>query len=144
MAQVTVSDFGTRLGGFTDPVGDDNGPGSYVYPTNPVFVPGAFDLTALDVFVNGNEAYFVARIAGQVTNPFGGDSDKNVSKHGGPAGGPGDRLRRRWVYSREEGRRWGRERHSNGACRDLWKTLKLCQSNSRSTGEQTKKRKTWA
>jgi hypothetical protein len=73
MAQVTVSEFGTRLGGFTNPPYHDNGPGSYVYPTNPVYVPGAFDLTALDVFINGPEAYFVARIRGEVTNPFGGD-----------------------------------------------------------------------
>lgn len=73
MSQVTVADFGTRLGGFTDPAGDDNGPGSYVYPTNSAYVPGAFDLTKLDVFINGTQAYFVAQIAGQVTNPFGGD-----------------------------------------------------------------------
>jgi carbohydrate-binding DOMON domain-containing protein len=89
MAQVTVSDFGTRLGGFTDPVGDDNGPGSYVYPTNPVCVPGAFDLTALDVFVNGTEAYFVARIRGEVTNPFGGDqiSLQRLNVYLGSSGG---------------------------------------------------------
>ena len=73
MSQVTVADFGTRLGGFTDPTGDDNGPGSYVYPTNSAYVPGAFDLTKLDVFINGTQAFFVAKIAGQVTNPFGGD-----------------------------------------------------------------------
>jgi hypothetical protein len=73
MAQVTVADFGTRLGGFTDPTRDDNGPGSYVYPTNSVYVPGAFDLLNLDVFIKGTEAYFVARIRGEVTNPFGGD-----------------------------------------------------------------------
>jgi len=70
---VTVADFGTRLGGFTDPAGDDKGPGSYVYPTNSAYVPGAFDLTKLDVFINGTQAFFVAQIAGQVTNPFGGD-----------------------------------------------------------------------
>jgi glucan 1,4-alpha-glucosidase len=73
MSQVTVADFGTRLGGFTDSAGDDNGPGSYVYPTNSAYVPGAFDLTKLDVFINGTQAFFVAKIAGQVTNPFGGD-----------------------------------------------------------------------
>ncbi|ACS33105.1 glucodextranase DOMON-like domain-containing protein [Thermococcus gammatolerans] len=27
-----------------DPEGDDHGPGTYTYPTDPVFVPGAFDL----------------------------------------------------------------------------------------------------
>ena len=73
MSQVTVADFGTRLGGFTDPAGDDNGPGSYVYPTNSAYFPGAFDLTKLKVFINGTQAFFVAQIAGPVTNPFGGD-----------------------------------------------------------------------
>ena len=89
MAQVTVSDFGARLGGFADPAGDDNGPGSYVYPTNPVYVPGAFDLTALDVFINGTEAYFVARIRGEVTNPFGGDqiSLQRLNVYLGSSGG---------------------------------------------------------
>ena len=29
---------------FTDPAGDDNGPGNYVYPTDAVYSPGSFDL----------------------------------------------------------------------------------------------------
>ena len=33
----------------TDPTGDDNGPGTYVYPTNDVFKPGVFDLTKFRV-----------------------------------------------------------------------------------------------
>jgi len=73
MRQVTVVAFGTRVGGFTDPAGDDNGPGTYVYPTNPVYLPGIFDLTRLDVFVDGDDALFVAKIRGEVTNPWGGD-----------------------------------------------------------------------
>ncbi len=32
-----------------DPVGDDHGPGSYVYPTNSVFQPGVFDLIGFRV-----------------------------------------------------------------------------------------------
>jgi carbohydrate-binding DOMON domain-containing protein len=73
MRQVTVVAFGTRVGGFTDPAGDDNGPGTYVYPTNSVYLPGIFDLTRLDVFVDGDDALFVAKIRGDVTNPWGGD-----------------------------------------------------------------------
>jgi hypothetical protein len=73
MRQVTVVAYGTRVGGFTDPAGDDNGPGSYVYPTCSCFNPGAFDLTALDVYTDGDDVLFVARIAGDVLNPFGGD-----------------------------------------------------------------------
>src|SRR4051812_5415966 len=73
MRQVTVVSFGTRIGGFTDPAGDDNGPGTYTYPTNPAFAKGGFDLTALDVFTDGDDAIFVAKIAGNVVNPWGGD-----------------------------------------------------------------------
>src|SRR4051812_18997999 len=73
MSQVTVVAFGTRVGGFTDPAGDDNGPGTYTYPTNSAFAKGGFDLTALDVFTDGEDAIFVARIAGEVVNPWGGD-----------------------------------------------------------------------
>ena len=73
MRQVTVVSFGTRVGGFADPSGDDNGPGSYVYPTNSVYLPGIFDLTRLDVYVDGDDALFVSTIRGEVTNPWGGD-----------------------------------------------------------------------
>jgi len=73
MKQVTVVSYGTRIGGFTDPAGDDHGPGTYVYPTCSCFNPGAFDLTALDVYTDGDDVLFVARIAGDVLNPFGGD-----------------------------------------------------------------------
>jgi hypothetical protein len=73
MRQVTVVSYGTRVGGFTDPAGDDDGPGTYVYPTCGCFNPGAFDLTALDVYADGADVLFVARIAGEVLNPFGGD-----------------------------------------------------------------------
>src|SRR5262249_35369597 len=46
-AQVTVSNEGggTSVLDLTDPAGDDNGPGTYQYPTAPDFHPGAFDLT---------------------------------------------------------------------------------------------------
>ena len=73
MRQATVVSFGTRVGGFTDPAGDDDGPGTYVYPTCGCFNAGAFDLTALDVYTEGDDVLLVARIAGEVLNPFGGD-----------------------------------------------------------------------
>ena len=68
----TVLHNGTRIGGLQDPAGDDNGPGTYTYPTNPVYVPGAFDLTAVDVYDAGDKYAFVSTIAGNVTNPWGG------------------------------------------------------------------------
>ena len=34
---------------YNDPIGDDKGPGYYTYPTNPVYVPGAFDIVSFEV-----------------------------------------------------------------------------------------------
>jgi glucoamylase len=71
-AQVTVSNEG---GGSTvldasDPTGDDNGPGTYQYPTSSNFQPGAFDLTRFQVFSDGTTAYLRATIA-NLTPTFG-------------------------------------------------------------------------
>ena len=41
----------------TDPAGDDNGPGTYQYPTNAVFVPGAFDITRFQVLTKDGTVY---------------------------------------------------------------------------------------
>jgi len=69
----TVLAYGDRVGGLTDPSGDDNGPGTYVYPTADVYKPGTFDLTGTDVYTDGDNAVFVTTIAGDVFNPWGGD-----------------------------------------------------------------------
>jgi glucoamylase len=71
-AQVTVSNEG---GGSTvldvsDPPGDDNGPGTYQYPTDSAFQPGAFDLTRFQVLSDGTTAYLRATIA-NLTPTFG-------------------------------------------------------------------------
>jgi hypothetical protein len=55
----------------TDPVGDDDGPGSYVYPENGVFVPGSFDLTRFRVLDQGSTVRFEVRIAAPIQNPWG-------------------------------------------------------------------------
>jgi len=49
-----VFDFtpGTVLLDVTDPVGDDNGPGNYAYPTFSGFHPGAFDITEFKVILS--------------------------------------------------------------------------------------------
>ncbi len=49
-----VFDFtpGTVLLDVTDPMGDDNGPGNYAYPTSNNFQPGAFDLTEFKVILS--------------------------------------------------------------------------------------------
>jgi len=62
----------------TDPIGDDHGPGSYIYPTNPVFKPGVFDLMKFTVMDDGEAVVFTARIAGPVENPWGSPIDLSV------------------------------------------------------------------
>ncbi len=65
-AQVTV--VGNVTGGTTvlnvsDPTGDDNGPGTYQYPTAADFHPGAFDLTDFQVISDGTTVYLRATLA---------------------------------------------------------------------------------
>jgi glucan 1,4-alpha-glucosidase len=71
-AQVTVTNEG---GGSTvldvsDPSGDDNGPGTYQYPTSSDFHPGAFDLTRFQVLSDGTFAYLRATL-GNLDPTFG-------------------------------------------------------------------------
>ncbi|MEO2105137.1 MAG: glucodextranase DOMON-like domain-containing protein, partial [Actinomycetota bacterium] len=74
---ITVSpDHGTLLGALTDPAGDDDGPGTYVYPTNEVFEDGVFDLTGLEVYADGDDRTFVIGIDGPVTNPPAWNGDQ--------------------------------------------------------------------
>ncbi len=58
-AQVTVTNEGggTSVLDVADPVGDDNGPGTYQYPTSSDFVAGSFDLTRFQVLSDGTYAY---------------------------------------------------------------------------------------
>ncbi|MGC5224598.1 glucodextranase DOMON-like domain-containing protein [Micromonospora sp. DT81.3] len=70
---VTSTNFGTLVGSIRDAAGDDNGPGTYVYPTNDAFVDGAFDIDKFDVYEDGEYVNLVTTIAGDITNPWGGD-----------------------------------------------------------------------
>jgi len=58
-AQVTVTNEGggTSVLDVTDPAGDDNGPGTYQYPTDSAFTAGSFDLTRFQVLSDGTFAY---------------------------------------------------------------------------------------
>jgi glucoamylase len=59
-AQVTVvGDIagGTTVLDVTDPAGDDNGPGTFQYPTAQDFSPGSFDITRFQVITAGPEVY---------------------------------------------------------------------------------------
>ncbi|MGH2884014.1 MAG: glucodextranase DOMON-like domain-containing protein, partial [Solirubrobacteraceae bacterium] len=48
---------GTPVLDVSDPSGDDNGPGTYQYPTSSDFQPGAFDLTRLQVSQDTSNVY---------------------------------------------------------------------------------------
>ncbi|MWG32903.1 glucodextranase DOMON-like domain-containing protein [Halomarina oriensis] len=74
VARSTVAyvDVGDPVAEFGDPEGDDAGPGGYTYPTNGVFVDGAFDLTSFGVYEDGDSYQFVTGL-GTLTNPWGGN-----------------------------------------------------------------------
>jgi|GEM_PF-2677925 len=56
----------------TDPEGDDNGIGSLIYPTNLVFVEGAFDLINFTIIVDEYNVYFKATMRDLGGNPWNG------------------------------------------------------------------------
>jgi carbohydrate-binding DOMON domain-containing protein len=49
---------GTLLLDVTDPTGDDNGPGTYAYPTSDSFHAGAYDLQDFQVYDSGSDVVF--------------------------------------------------------------------------------------
>ena len=63
-AQVTVTNEGggSTVLDVTDPPGDDNGPGTYQYPTAPDFHAGAFDMTRFQVLSDGTFSYLRATL----------------------------------------------------------------------------------
>jgi len=64
---------------FKDPVGDDNGPGKYLYPTDPVFKPGSFDLTELKVTQKGDKVTFAVSVNSDLENPWAMPEPANFS-----------------------------------------------------------------
>jgi len=72
-ALCTVPELGTSevILKVRDPIGDDHGPGSYVYATDKVFKPSVFD--AEDFIIAQNEKYliFKIKIHGPLENPWG-------------------------------------------------------------------------
>ena len=69
----TIRAYGTLIGQVTDPTGDDNGPGTYTYPTDGAFNPGSMDLTGLEVYRDGETVRFITSTAGAINNPWGGN-----------------------------------------------------------------------
>ncbi|MDD2701289.1 MAG: glucodextranase DOMON-like domain-containing protein [Sideroxydans sp.] len=56
---------------FTDPKGDDNGPGNYIYPTDSVYKSGSFDLTKLSVKKKGDNVEFAVDVNSSLEDPWG-------------------------------------------------------------------------
>jgi hypothetical protein len=54
----------------TDPIGDDHGPGTYVYPLDPVFTPGSFDIASFSVHEVGTKLRFEIQIQGEIQDPW--------------------------------------------------------------------------
>ena len=63
---------GTTVFSTTDPSGDDNGPGTYQYPTDSNFVSGEFDLTAMQVNETATNVYLQFKLR-TLAQTFGDD-----------------------------------------------------------------------
>ncbi len=55
---------------FLDPKGDDHGSGTLIYPTNPVFRPGVFDLVAFKATPEGDRLYLEFEMAASIQNEW--------------------------------------------------------------------------
>lgn len=69
-ALLAVPDLGlsTTILEVKDPEGDDNGPGTYTYPSDAVFKPGAFDATSFSVGYDDNNIIFKLTLKGPLEN----------------------------------------------------------------------------
>jgi hypothetical protein len=72
-ARLIVPDLGltTPVLLVEDPQSDDHGPGSYSYPTDPVFEPQVFDLKSFAVGFDEKNLVFTFDFHGTVPNPWG-------------------------------------------------------------------------
>lgn len=53
-----------------DPIGDDDGPGVYVYPTDPVYKPGSFDITKVVINDKGGSVEISVTVRAPLDNPW--------------------------------------------------------------------------
>jgi len=80
-----------------DAEGDDNGPGSYTYPTDGVFKAGDFDLTAFEVSSDGANLYFTFTVKAPITNGWSSPAGFSVQTFDvyidkDPGAGTGNRM----------------------------------------------------
>lgn len=55
----------------SDDLGDDHGAGSIAYPTDPVFIAGAYDLVGFQAGLSGSDAVFSIQVDAPIANPWG-------------------------------------------------------------------------
>lgn len=55
---------------FADPAGDDKGNGKYEYPTDGVYKPGSFDMTAVEIEEKGDSIQFSVTMKVQIEDPW--------------------------------------------------------------------------
>jgi carbohydrate-binding DOMON domain-containing protein len=56
---------------FKDPTGDDNGPGTYTYPTDEVYKRGSFDITEFSINKKGDKVDFDVTVNSPLEDPWG-------------------------------------------------------------------------
>ena len=56
---------------FTDPRGDDKGPGNYTYPTDGVYKAGSFDFTKVSINKVGSNVEFAVDVNSSLEDPWG-------------------------------------------------------------------------
>jgi alpha-amylase/alpha-mannosidase (GH57 family) len=61
-----------------DPEGDDHGPGSYVYPLDPVFGSGTYDIVEFAVAQDDNNLIFRFTFAGTLNNDWGAPNGMGI------------------------------------------------------------------
>jgi alpha-amylase/alpha-mannosidase (GH57 family) len=61
-----------------DPAGDDHGPGTYEYPLDGVFAPGAYDILELAVAEDDNNLIFRFTFAGSLNNDWGAPNGMGI------------------------------------------------------------------
>lgn len=78
--QIVVPDLGltTPILAITDPEGDDHGPGTYTYPLDPVFTPGAYDITEFAVAEDDNNLIFRITTRGGLNNEWGAPNGMGI------------------------------------------------------------------
>lgn len=55
---------------FKDPAGDDDGPGTYTYPTDAVYTRGSFDLTGFTLKTNGAKTDVAVTVGSNLADPW--------------------------------------------------------------------------